>query len=327
MSIEPSMTMTTQQWIKENHPESGSFDVYYTKDLGVSFDDEGYGKRYEWSYKDGKRADGKSYGWWPNIPEKDSRYNSKQSGWDGSLKLIFSWKDGVVNGDCIEYYDNKNVFWEGKFIKGVKDGLHKEYHYNGNLRSVGNYKNGQPINRWETYYLNGKLNTQSIFDSRGIQTVITKNDIVGNSLVENGCGSYEEYHSNNNLKLRGKYIDGYPSGKWVYYNNDGSVSGYSIYKDGKIWDGMLVDYYENGTVNRKAYFKGGRLDKSIKYFESGNMEIEEEFRDGKRYLINQYDYQGNILVENGNGKSDIVSMDGGIVKTIEYKDGEMVLDV
>ena len=55
----------TNEWIEENHPENGVFKVYWAKDGGVSVEDEGLGQRYEWIYKDGRRGDGPSKGWYP----------------------------------------------------------------------------------------------------------------------------------------------------------------------------------------------------------------------------------------------------------------------
>ncbi len=56
----------------KNNPENGLFRVYW-KDIIDNWHgsatlnpDEGEGLRYEWYYKDGKRADGVSKGWWPN---------------------------------------------------------------------------------------------------------------------------------------------------------------------------------------------------------------------------------------------------------------------
>ena len=61
-----------KDWIEENHPNNGVFRVYW-KDVittnrgGATLNpDEGEGLRYEWEYKDGKRVDGISKGWWPN---------------------------------------------------------------------------------------------------------------------------------------------------------------------------------------------------------------------------------------------------------------------
>ena len=61
--------------------------------------------RYEWGYKDGKRIDGISKGWYP----------------DGSLKQTMSWKNGK------------------------QDGLHTGWHGNGQKWYEGTYKDGEQI--------------------------------------------------------------------------------------------------------------------------------------------------------------------------------------
>ena len=98
-----------EEWIEKNHPENGLFRVYWTgvkgpNDGGATLDpDESEGLRYEWYYKDGKRADGKTRGWRPN----------------GQLKQ------------------------EGTYKNGKKDGLQTEWYENGQVKSKGTYKNGK----------------------------------------------------------------------------------------------------------------------------------------------------------------------------------------
>jgi len=98
-------------WIEKNQPENGLFRVYW-KDVqsthrgGATLDpDKGEGLRYEWYYKDGKRADGESKGWWPN----------------GQIKHIWTWKDGELNGLYTYWHENgqkvcEEIYKDGKSI-------------------------------------------------------------------------------------------------------------------------------------------------------------------------------------------------------------------
>ena len=72
--------------------------------------------RYEWGYKDGKRIDGISKGWYP----------------DGSLKQTMSWKNGK------------------------QDGLHTGWHGNGQKRFEITYKDDEVNGLWTTWYENGQ---------------------------------------------------------------------------------------------------------------------------------------------------------------------------
>ena len=50
------------EWIEDNHPKNGLFRAYWVGwtagSTGITLDPEGGRLRYEWEYKDGKRADG-----------------------------------------------------------------------------------------------------------------------------------------------------------------------------------------------------------------------------------------------------------------------------
>ena len=102
------------KWVDAHHPKNGLFRAYW-KDMipnshnigGLTLDpDEGEGLRYEWYYKDGKRADGISKGWWPN----------------GMLKQIRTYKDGKLDGLWIYWYVSGQKKFERNFKDGKRDG-------------------------------------------------------------------------------------------------------------------------------------------------------------------------------------------------------------
>ena len=111
----------SEVWIKENHPENGLFRVYW-KDIIDNYDggatldlDEGEGLRYEWYYKDGERADGPSYAWWPS----------------GNIKQIRSYKDGKCDGLWIDWHDNGQKSSEKTYKDDKYDGLFTRWFENG----------------------------------------------------------------------------------------------------------------------------------------------------------------------------------------------------
>ena len=75
--------------------------------------------RYEWNYKDGKRADGKSYGWWPN----------------GKQKIIRNWKDGKHYGLQREFYTDGSIWLE----ENISTGTFVEYSKDGNVIQTGSF--------------------------------------------------------------------------------------------------------------------------------------------------------------------------------------------
>jgi len=115
------------KWVDSHHPQNGVFRAYW-KDIipnshnigGLTLNpNEGEGIRYEWHYKDGKRADGISKGWWPNgmlkqtRTYKDGMLNGKWTYWyeNGQKKFERNMKDNRRNGECITWNDDFGEGW------------------------------------------------------------------------------------------------------------------------------------------------------------------------------------------------------------------------
>ena len=106
----------TDNGVTYDLPENGTFEVYW-----------GNGQlRYQWDYKDGKRADGESKGWWP----------------DGSWKQIKTFKDGELNGRYVEWYGDGQKKSEGLYKDGKQDGLWTWWWENGEKWKEGTYNDG-----------------------------------------------------------------------------------------------------------------------------------------------------------------------------------------
>ena len=167
-------------WIEENHPENGLFRVYWKNVIEITEynylryrdslsgarcigeatldSEEGEGLRWEWYYKDGKRADGVSKGWYPN----------------GQIKFEWTWKDGRLNGPFIDWFETGIISEEGTyknlsgyFLTADKDGVYKGYDPAGRMILEENYKNNKldgESKYWNMdgycdslYYKDGKL--------------------------------------------------------------------------------------------------------------------------------------------------------------------------
>ena len=92
-------------WIRKNKPENGLFRAYWAEDgEGISLEDTGFGLRYEWEYKDGKRVDGISKSWYRN----------------GQLSKEVVWKKGKRHGVYTHWHDNGQKWKEETFKDGEK---------------------------------------------------------------------------------------------------------------------------------------------------------------------------------------------------------------
>ena len=95
--------------IEYDTPTDGLFQVYWPKTPKQI--------RYEWYYKDGKRADGKSYGW-----------NE-----DGTPKQTLTWKNNIVIKTTWYYYRTKQKWYEETYNENGELISKKEWDDNGKL--------------------------------------------------------------------------------------------------------------------------------------------------------------------------------------------------
>jgi antitoxin component YwqK of YwqJK toxin-antitoxin module len=137
---------TSEDWIEENRPENGLFRAYWYNYTGddpgePTLDpDKGDGLRYEWEYKDGKRADGVTKGWWPN----------------GELKHTWTYKDGKKNGVSTEYFDNGQKRREGSHKDDERDGFWTVWYENGQKWREGYWKDGARDGKWTFWSPDGQ---------------------------------------------------------------------------------------------------------------------------------------------------------------------------
>ena len=131
----------TDEWIEENHPENGVFKIYWAKDGGVSVRDEGLGQRYEWHYKDGKRGEGPSKGWYPN----------------GNMKQVWNWKNGYKDGLQTYWFENGQKKIEGNYKDGKKEGKWSWWYEDGTKEMEKCHKNGNPDGVWRWWSERGDL--------------------------------------------------------------------------------------------------------------------------------------------------------------------------
>tara|TARA_B100001105_G_C22222726_1_gene370398 strand:- start:55 stop:558 length:504 start_codon:yes stop_codon:yes gene_type:complete len=138
--------ISSNDWIKQNCPETGWFRVYW-KDVvnphsgGTTFDEsEGECLRYEWEYKDGKRADGVARSWYPS----------------GQLKEERTYKNGKQDGLSTVWYENGEKGLEGTFKHGELDGLWTEWYFNGQKMRERTYKDRKLDGFWTEWYDNGQ---------------------------------------------------------------------------------------------------------------------------------------------------------------------------
>ena len=149
---------------------------------------------YDATYKDGK---------------EDGPFKSYYK--DGQLEYIATYKDGKEDGPFKSYYRDGQLKYIATYKYGKQHGPFKSYHYAITLEdgysfrpqiySEGNYNNGKRDGIYKKYYSNGQLEYQGEYYDG-------KEDGLFRSYSENGQLKEESFYSDGELQWKdGEFID------------------------------------------------------------------------------------------------------------------------
>ena len=318
------------------------------------------------SYLDGE-YDGefKIYGSKGNLISK-SHYNKGE--FDGatilyhkigetSPKYVMNYKDGLPEGEFVEYHKNGALATKVSFKDGKKEGAQLNYFSNGQISEESNYVNGLLEGTYKSFYTNGSLREEGI----------AKEDYFD--------GTYSLYYPNGNLEIQYNLKNGTYDGPYTEYDYDGKAYNVLVYKNGLITSfqnldkngnivsegkkkggafeyqglspqGVLVAegtydlkggkegdwkyYTNNGVLTDDSFFDNNQLvNKRVTHYATGERSFETEYRNGKKegYEIslfrNQKTYgQGWYDDDQRFGQWEYYNPDGVVTESYFYVDGE-----
>jgi antitoxin component YwqK of YwqJK toxin-antitoxin module len=204
---------------------------------------------------------------------------------------------GNMQGEWIEYYTDSKIRGKGTYENGVRTGNWVFYYPSGKIEQKGMYdKKGRTQGMWQWYYesgnllreenyLNGKREgtmtewSDAVKDSLGNiiePQIITKGEYIDGmkegrwffqikDYREEGMykndqkdGLWESYYTDNNqLRFRGKFVEGLPDGKHTYYYHDGKLKEEGNFTMG-VKDGKWEYFNPDGTLLLTITFKKDR---------------------------------------------------------------------
>lgn len=165
-------------------------------------------------------------------------------------------------------------------------GMSKFYYPNNQLMAMGNYEHGRMVGEWERFYSNSQLKEKGKYVKMPVKQenvrynqqrfiLETYKDSTGNTLVENGFGSYKSYHPDGTLCMEGNYENGEKAGLWIGYFTNKKKYFEETYKKGILTSGISYDSlgnkYNYKELEQIGSFIGGQsqmynfLSKHIKY--------------------------------------------------------------
>ena len=239
---------------------------------------------------------------------------------NGLLKTYFIYnKDGIPDGESVEYYEEGNIKSIIPFRNNIVEGLTITYYENGNIDEEVNYKNNKMNGEAKSYDENGKLNGRTIFkDNIKLEEDVHKeNEILKNTFKNGELVKQDICAPNGTLKERRilngdemEYTTFYPNGnvkqkilakdktiiKEQIYARNGNIMSNSFFSDGKPVI-ELFEYYPDGKLFRKISTVNKMLNgDSIEYYPNGNIKEKTHFinnkEEGEHFF---YDKNGKLI--------------------------------
>lgn len=163
---------------------------------------------------------------------------------------------GKYKGNYNRYYSNGKLAYCGNYNNGGEEsGLIKHYYKNGNLQLEYNAKNGKPFGQIKNYYRNGSLKNKIILNSIGEKQTTIHYELSVEAPVQVIEKKPIVAPLVNNPNTHGVSFDFFGYNK--IYNTNDEIWMDGIFKNGKLWDGKLYEYDEDGIIQKVKVFKMG----------------------------------------------------------------------
>ena len=241
----------TGKWIfkGKDHPKSG-----YAENLRV---------------EEGNFVNGRKEGIWVKY-HKDGR----------TIKLKGNYTNNRPTGFYIRYFKNAKKHEEATFIQDMYKGTYNRYYSNGKLAYSGNYnnsgdesgliqyyykngnlqleytaKNGKPYGKIKNYYRNGSLKRVIVLNAEGKRSSAINYDLSVEKPVKVVVKKPVVAPVVKNPNTHGLKFDFFGYNK--IYNANDEIWMDGIFKNGKLWDGKLYEYDEDGIIQKVKVFKKG----------------------------------------------------------------------
>jgi uncharacterized protein len=211
------------------------------------------------------------------------------------------------------FHTNGKIKYEGAYLNGIQEGMHKSFSETGVPDSAKVYKDGNLI-------AEGKLDSAGQQQGVWTEFYIT-GEIQGKGKYINGkrIEQWEFLFPNGKLEQKGKYSKlGLPTGKWLWYHENGKVLIDENYKGGKR-EGVFSEYDTDGNIITQGEYldglKEGKWIYQLKdYREEGNYKQDNRDSVWVHYFVgkNQTKYKGNFIDGEADGKHTMYYENGNI---------------
>ena len=179
---------------------------------------------------------------------------------DGSKIYQGTFKDNLEVDTFTYYYPNGQVRLRNVYSVPGKVCQHQAYDPEGHLLATGTYNQKNRDGEWKIYNESGRL--VKIANYRmGVRQ--------GLQVIFNSNGDTAEVSS---------FLDNHRNGRWwKRVGERGSISG--TFVKGNL-EGRLVELDDQGAMVREGFYKGGEKEGPYRYYENGQLTVEEQWQMG-----------------------------------------------
>jgi YD repeat-containing protein len=103
----------------------------------------------------------------------------------GKRRYQTSWKNGLKDGQALEWYESGRPSYSASFVAGLKQGLKQCWYIDGNVQSLGNYKDDYLDGVFIDFHENGKMRYLGYYHRGSPRCAI--------SFAENGKMQWKRY--------------------------------------------------------------------------------------------------------------------------------------
>jgi uncharacterized protein len=275
----------------------------------------------------------------------------------GKPSRVSEYKDGEKNGQYTEYHLNGKKKADLIMKDGKQEGYIVNYYPNGKIQAEGWMHEGQAIGYWNYYDDSGKLTDRNYFVDgvangyqleyypngivnyerklyKGLLEEIKQFDTTGKLLVYDSLpqftGKVALVYPDGKKMQEYKYVNGNIEGLLTQFYFDGSVT-YTRYYKGGLLDSNMVQYNYHNIKNQEGLYKAGKKTGLWKYYtKDGNLETTENYSNGElsgpREIYgddNKITGEINYRHDKRNGQAINHDPDGSLLYTIQYSDGNV----
>ena len=181
---------------------------------------------------------------------------------NGDTQTVVTYKDGILDGEIINWYAKDLKQIEGRIDKGQKAGIWKLYFEsgkikkqtaysnnvedgeetfwfeNGNIEKKGTYKEGKLNGKYTWYYENGEKKQEGFFTAGGEDS------------------TWSEWYETGKQKMVGHLTNLERNGDWTYWDEQGNITAKKNYRHGLV----IVDKDNFDTYLEKMEYYLGKKD-------------------------------------------------------------------